>query len=376
MKIYYWCPYLTNIATINAVKRSAISVKKYSNKKPEVSILDSSGEWLFFKNNSFGIKILSTLKNINLHKYLPKKGLIFSRISFIIIFIINLFPLIYKIKKNKPNYLIIHLLTFLPIILSPLLSKNTKIILRISGYPEMTIFRKLLWKFFSKYLYAVTAPTRLTMDYLIENEIFEKQKIKVLKDPIIDVNEINKKKKLNKNNIKIKEEFYVAIGRLTNQKNFEFLIDSFSKNINKIKIKKLYIIGDGENLNKLKKKLMKNKMENNIFLTGFKNNVYEIINNSSGLISVANYEDPGFTLIEAAFLRKKVISSLVKNGPIEMNKFGNTGYFFELNNETDFVNKIIKSENSNNFNKLKNALKFSKEYSIFHHFKELDKILI
>ena len=34
------------------------------------------------------------------------------------------------------------------------------------------------------------------------------------------------------------------------------------------------------------------------------------------------------------------------------------------------------TENSNNFNKLKNALKFSKEYSKFHHFQELDKILI
>ena len=375
MKIYYWCPYLTNIATINAVKRSAISVKKYSNKKPDVSILNSSGEWLFFKNNSFGIKILSTLKNVNLHKYLPKQGLFFSRISFLIIFIINLFPLIYKIKKNKPNYLIIHLLTFLPIILSPLLSKDTKIILRISGYPEMTIFRKLLWKYFSKYLYAITAPTKLTMDYLIENKIFERNKIKVLKDPIIDVNEINKKKKLNEN-IKIKEKFYVAIGRLTGQKNFEFLIDSFSKNINKFKIKKLYIVGDGENFNKLKKKLMNNKMENNIFLTGFKKNVYEIINDSSGLISVASYEDPGFTLIEAAFLRKKIISSLVKNGPLEMNNFGNTGYFFEFNNEEDFIKKILESENSNNFNKLKNALKFSKEYSKFHHFQELDKILI
>jgi len=376
MKIYYWSPYLTNIATINAVKRSAISIKKYSNKNPDVSILDSSGEWLFFKNNSFGIKILSTLKNINLHKYLPKQGLIFSRISFLIIFIINFFPLIYKIKKNKPNYLIIHLLTLLPIILSPLLSKDTKIILRISGYPEMTIFRKILWKYFSKYIFTVTAPTKLTRDYLVENKIFEKQKIKVLKDPIIVVNEIKNKKNLIDRDINSKEKFYVAIGRLTNQKNFKFLIDAFSKNINKIKIKKLYIIGDGENFDNLKKKLIENKMENSIFLIGFKKNVYNIINSSSGLISVASYEDPGFSLIEAAFLRKKIISSLVKNGPLEMHEFGSTGFFFEHNNEVDFIKKIIESENSNNFNKLKNALKFSKEYSVFEHFKKLDKILI
>ena len=117
-------------------------------------------------------------------------------------------------------------------------------------------------------------------------------------------------------------------------------------------------------------------MENSIFLIGFKKNVYNIINSSSGLISVASYEDPGFSLIEAAFLRKKIISSLVKNGPLEMHEFGSTGFFFEHNNEVDFIKKIIESENSNNFNKLKNALKFSKEYSVFEHFKKLDKILI
>jgi len=374
MQIYYWCPYLTNIATINAVKRSAISVKKYSKKNPEVSIINSSGEWLFFKNNDFGIKIQSTLKDINLYKYLPKEGFVFSRLSFSIIFILNFFPLIFKIKKNKPNFLIIHLLTFLPIVLSPILSKKTKIILRISGYPELTPFRKLLWKFFSKYLYIVTTPTKLTRDYLIKNKIFDKEKIKILKDPIIVVKEINKKKKLTSSLI-TKEDYYVSVGRLTNQKNHIFLIDTFAKNIKEFKIKKLYIIGSGENFNILRNKINFYKMENNIFLMGFQKNVYNIINNSSGLISVASYEDPGFTLIESAFLKKKVISSLVKNGPLEMKEFGNTGYFFEYNNETDFVKKIIESEKANNAELIKNAFKFSKEYSLFEHYKNLNKIL-
>ncbi len=374
MQIYYWCPYLTNIATINAVKRSAISVKKYSKKNPEVSIINSSGEWLFFKNNDFGIKIQSTLKDINLYKYLPKEGFVFSRLSFLIIFILNFFPLIFKIKKNKPNFLIIHLLTFLPIVLSPILSKKTKIILRISGYPELTLFRKLLWKFFSKYLYIVTTPTKLTRDYLIKNKIFDKEKIKILKDPIIVVKEINKKKKLTSSLI-TKEDYYVSVGRLTNQKNHIFLIDTFAKNIKEFKIKKLYIIGSGENFNILRNKINFYKMENNIFLMGFQKNVYNIINNSFGLISVASYEDPGFTLIESAFLKKKVISSLVKNGPLEMKEFGNTGYFFEYNNEIDFVKKIIESEKANNAELIKNAFKFSKEYSLFEHYKNLNKIL-
>ena len=375
MQIYYWCPYLTNVATINAVKRSAISLIKYSKKKIDVSILNSSGEWSFLKNNIFGIKIINLIK-FSYHKYLPKEGLISSRFSFILIFILNFFPLLFLIKKNKPNYLIIQLLTLLPIILSPLLSKKTKIILRISGLPEMTFFRKIIWKYFSKNIYLVTTPTKLTMENLVKNNIFDKNKIKILRDPIVSVREINKKKKEKVDENFNDNEFYVSIGRLTDQKNFEFLIDVFSKNIEKFKVKKLYIIGEGEKFNLLKKKIYEYKMQNNIFLIGFKNNIYNILNYSSGLISTARFEDPGFTLIESAFLRKTVISSLVKNGPMEMNNFGETGFFFEKNNENDFVKKILDNENSNKFEKIKNAFKYSKNFSIFEHYKELKKIVI
>ena len=74
-------------------------------------------------------------------------------------------------------------------------------------------------------------------------------------------------------------------------------------------------------------------MENNIFLLGFKDNVYNYINKCEALISVAEYEDPGFALLETAYLKKKIISSLVKNGPIEMKNSGDMGYFFEYDNE-------------------------------------------
>ena len=51
MKIYYWCPYLTNIATIKSVLRSAKSISKNNKLKNinEVVILNSSGEWDFQK---------------------------------------------------------------------------------------------------------------------------------------------------------------------------------------------------------------------------------------------------------------------------------------------------------------------------------------
>ena len=46
MKIFYWSPFFTNIATIKAVIKSAESLVKFSEeKKYNVSIIDAIGEW-------------------------------------------------------------------------------------------------------------------------------------------------------------------------------------------------------------------------------------------------------------------------------------------------------------------------------------------
>ena len=376
MKIYYWCPYLTNIATIKSVIKSAKSITKYSiikKEKNEVTILNSCGEWDFLKNNLYNIKI-NNLIPLSIYKFIPKEGFIQSRFSFLVIFFTNFFPLLFEVKINKPKFLIVHLLTILPIILSPFLSKNTKIILRISGLPRLTTFRKFIWKSFSKYIYVVTAPTQITRDLLIESKIFEENKIKLLRDPIIEYEEIKEKKNINIDNNFNDFKFYLSIGRLTKQKNFTFLIKMFSKHYKNFKTNKLLIIGDGEEKNKLLNMIKKNKMENNIFLLGFKKNVYNYINSCEGIISAAEYEDPGFVLIEGAYLKKKIISSLVENGPLEMKKNGDFCYFYKFNNELEFLNSIKNSEENNSIKTIK-ALKYAKKFSMFSHFKNLNKIL-
>lgn len=378
MKIYFWCPFLTNIATIESVKKSAMALKKYTSadKKINLKILNSFGEWSFYKNNLDNIEILDTQK-FHLFSKLPKTGLFKSRITFIIVLLLNFFPLIKIIKNQKPNYLIIHLLTILPILLSPILSRNTKIILRISGLPKLTFLRKLIWKLFSNYIYMVTAPTKITAQYIIDNNIFSSNKIKLLRDPIISCKKINILKKQEIENVFMNEKYYLAIGRLTSQKNFSFLIKAFSRNRNKFSVKKLLIIGDGEEYQNLSNLIKILNAETYIKLLGFKKNVYNYIYNSNGIISTALYEDPGFVLIEACYLRKKIITSLVPNGPIEIKNYNkDICFFFQSNNETDFVDKVIKSEqNINEKYQNKFAIKFSKKFSLFSHFSNLKNLI-
>ena len=148
----------------------------------------------------------------------------------------------------------------------------------------------------------------------------------------------------------------------------------FAKYMNDLKINKLLIIGSGEEEENLRYLIKKYKMEDNIFLLGFKNNVYNYINKSEAIISVAEYEDPGFVLIESAYLKKKIITSLVKNGPLEMKNHGNICYFFEYNSEEGFFKAIKESEKTNKYIIL-NAMKYSKKFSIFSHYKSFRKIL-
>ena len=50
MQICYWCPFLTHIATIDAVTNSAVSGRKYAkdSKNSNIKILNSYGEWNFY----------------------------------------------------------------------------------------------------------------------------------------------------------------------------------------------------------------------------------------------------------------------------------------------------------------------------------------
>ena len=377
MQICYWCPFLTHIATIDSVKNSAVSLRKYSKNSHslKIKILNSYGEWSFYKNNTDNISV-HNLQKRNFFKIMPKEGFLLSKLTFIIVFLLNIVPLIKFVKKEKPDFLIIHLLTILPIILSPILSKHTKIILRISGLPNMHFLRSFFWRFFSQYIHQITTPTILTKKFLIEKKIFQKKKISLLRDPIINCKNVGILKKDVIHNMPTNDKFYLSIGRLTSQKNFDFLINHFAKNIDKFNIKKLIIIGSGEEFQNLRKLIFNNNAQNNIFLLGFKKNIYPYLNKCSAFISTSKYEDPGFAILEACYLKKKVITSIVNNGPLEMYKNSDMCYFFEKNNEQDFVNQLIVSEKDNNSKiKIIKAIRYVKEFTLFSHYKILNKLI-
>jgi glycosyltransferase involved in cell wall biosynthesis len=375
MKIYYWSPFFTNIATIKAVIKSAESLIKFSKNKVNVSLLNSIGEWDYYRNEiKNGVDIIN-LNKIRLIDYLPKNGFLKSRVSYVIIFFWNFFKLINLINKKKPDYLIIHLMTSLPIFLSIFFNKKTRIILRISGLPKINIFRYFFWKIFSKKLYKVTCPTLKTYHYLIKQKIFGEDQLEILYDPIIDVSTFVKQKNdlLNLDILKNKK-FIVGIGRLTKQKNFTLLINFFEKIKNKDF--NLVILGIGEDKEKLVKMSKDFDIIDRVHFLNYQSNVFKFLVNAECFILTSLWEDPGFVIVEAGISNTSIISSDCPNGPKEI--IGNNGFLFENNNLSDLHEKFNQFLDESNDNLLKKKVllkKNLKKFTLFQHFKKLDNIL-
>ncbi len=381
MKIFYWSPFISKVATVLSVVKSAESILKYSKKKEEINValIDAIGEWKDYENKINPKIEIIKLNEINFLKYLPKGGFIKSRISYLFIFIFNFFKLRNLLNKKKPEYLIVHLMTSLPIFLSIMLKNKTNIILRLSGLPKLNIIRHLFWKLFSKKIYKVTCPTVATYKYLLQKNIFDKNKLSVLRDPAIILNEYSKKKfdRIEQSQF-YKKKFIIGIGRLTKQKNFALLILAFEKILKIYPDYILLILGDGEQKMKLIELINRLKIQDKVFLLGFQNNVYKYLLKADCFILSSLWEDPGFVLLEAGLSNTCVISSNCINGPQEILSNGKNGFLFENNNLNDLLRKFdeFKKQDASELNTKKKYLKKEiKKFTQFAHFNSLKKII-
>lgn len=359
MKVYYWSPHLSKVGTIKSVYNSCISLR---NQGIDAKIINAVGEWSHLDDE---IR-LDLFKKFNFYNILPRKGYINSKFSSVIIFVISFFPLLLLLKRNEPHFLIIHLITSLPLILKKFFNLKTSIILRISGKINFNILRLFLWKSISKII-TVTSPTNETRADLINKNIFLEKNIHLIKDPILE-----KFEKIEIENIDLtKRKKFLAVGRLTKQKNFTFLINAFSLLIKKYENLSLTIFGDDAEEKKILQNLIKQKgLENHIFLPGFRKDLEDLFKNYDCFVLSSLHEEPGFVLIEAASNFLPIISSDCPSGPKEILGNGKNGFLYKTNDEKDFISKIeefLRISDKDLKNKLLNLNKNIQEYTFQNH---------
>ena len=380
-KVVYWSPCLNPVGTLKATINSAIALSKYDIKNQNsITIINSCGEWDNSAKKLLENKVNLFNLSLSYFKYLPKFGFIKSRFSYLVIFFISLVPLIKFLKKEKPDFIIVHLITSLPLLLFNIFAFKTKLILRISGYPKLNFLRKFFWKICAKNIYYVTTPTYTTLDLIKKNNIFPERKLRYLPDPILEPKEIQSKKNKFVSISKkfIPEKSIVSVGRLTKQKNYTFLIKAFYEIQKKDNDINLFILGDGDERSELLKRIKELELIDKIFLIGHQENVYKYIKDAKIFVLTSLWEDPGFVLLEAGFMNKVVLSSDCPSGPREILDNGNNGYIYKSNSLTNFIEKYEKILNENNriiLQKKINLKKKCKEFTCFNHYRMLNKIL-
>lgn len=139
----------------------------------------------------------------------------------------------------------------------------------------------------------------------------------------------------------IEDKYFLACCRLDKLKDIDTLIESYKILKDKYNIKeKLYIIGDGEEKERLENLVKKYKLENNILFLGLQKNPYVWMKNAKFFIHSSFREGLPTVIIEALITNGMVISSDCPVGPREILEDERYGVLFPVGDKEKLIEKI------------------------------------
>ena len=170
----------------------------------------------------------------------------------------------------------------------------------------------------------------------------------------------------------------MAVGRFTKQKNHTFLLNFFSKNYQYLEDNKLIIIGQGELEDSYNKIIKDGKLENKVEILKYKKNIFNYIYNAKCVISCSLWEDPGFVMVETAYVGTPIISSNCPSGPKEFIGNNENGFIFDSNDEKSFkkaLDNFLNIPKEQLFKKTIKAKKRSRMFTGYYNYKKLSNLL-
>lgn len=185
-----------------------------------------------------------------------------------------------------------------------------------------------------RYSDQIVTLTKTDMEYYTENNKI-RGKITYIYNPSpyqnVDLTDIEKERK----------NLIISVGRLTDQKGFDRLIEVW-KLVEPKCDWKLLILGDGEDREKLQEQIDKYGLKR-IKLMGNVKNVEDYYRQASIYVSTARYEGLPMTMIEAQSFGLPIISFDYDTGPREVIADKTTGIIISQTNENEMINAMGKA---------------------------------
>lgn len=281
----------------------------------------------------------------------------------------SFFALRKKLLKINPD-LVFSTLFRMNILLSLILvtiKKSFKVLLRSPNSPKLLIENKqmdLIQKCLIGYSYK-QADVIIAQTPEMKNEIHhyhrtDLEKIFVLLNPIdVKLRNLNQDELLSPfNNASIN---ILAAGRLSPQKGFDFLIESFSILNKKSPLFHLHIIGKAEDKDYedyLKKIVLENKLEGKITLHGFQANPYNYYRYCDLFVLSSRWEGMPNTVLENIYLKKPIIATKCIPFMSEIIEDGKNGFLVNVDDSVELSEAIL------NYKDINSEYSVSSKYSI------------
>ena len=146
----------------------------------------------------------------------------------------------------------------------------------------------------------------------------------------------------------LKEDYFLQVSRLTQQKQPEHLVDIYYKLKQRGIKEKLYFIGNGEKVKLIKQKIKEYNLEDDIILLGQIENPYPFFKNAKLFLHTAKYEGLPTVLLESLAFGTPVVAYDCPTGPKDiLGKNSEYGELIPLNDKDTFVKRVYELVDNN-----------------------------
>lgn len=318
--------YINSMAPSGGIERVVANLfNELSKNEIDIIILTKDKKDSFYELNK-KIKIISINNYLKLDLKMTKWHRSYQVIKNIIKGNIKL-----RKKLNEVNPDFIYVVSPLEA-LEIFLNKNKKAKLIITEHGSKLGYNKI-YNIIKKVVYPKAY--KLIVPSTLDTELYLKEKYPAVYIPHLSTYKDNKKNELN-------SKIVLNIGRYTDDKQQEILIEIWSK-LSKENLDndwKLYIVGSGENKEKLRKKIIEYQLENVIKLLEPQKDIENYFKKASIFAFTSRYEGFGMVLLEAMSFGIPCISFNCPSGPRDIIKNNQTGYLVDNFDKEKYKNSL------------------------------------
>lgn len=241
----------------------------------------------------------------------------------------------------------------------------------LDAIKKMGVIKKFIYKKLMRYSYKkanhIIANSHDTKKNLIDEKIIKPQKARVIGNPVLPLGyrELLKKecshRWSNNKNLKI----ILSVGRLHEQKNYQFLIECFASIVKNQDDVRLLIVGEGVEKSRLQQKIDELQMSKYIEIENFQSNIFSYYQKATIFALSSQWEGFGNVIVEALSSGTPVVSTNCPGGPKMILENGKYGRLIELGDNLGYIEALSSELRKANSNKKNQDLKdYAQKFSV------------